>query len=101
MCHVPSRLLPMLSAALLSLSLTASAQETKLQIAGSEIDVVFGSPVSDSLRQMVLDRVKLSAKAIVNYYRRYPVSEVRIDVSPHFGKGVSGGHASGWDGARI
>jgi hypothetical protein len=101
MRHLPSRLLPMLSSALLSLSLTASAQETKLQIAGSEIDVVFGSPVSDGLRQMVLDRVKLSAKAIVNYYRRYPVSEVRIDVSPHFGRGVSGGHASGWDGARI
>jgi hypothetical protein len=101
MRHLPSRLLPMLSSALLSLSLTASAQETKLQIAGSEIDVVFGSPVSDGLRQMVLDRVRLSAKAIVNYYRRYPVSEVRIDVSPHFGRGVSGGHASGWDGARI
>jgi hypothetical protein len=101
MRHLPSLLLPMLSSALLSLSLTASAQETKLQIAGSDIDVVFGSPVSDGLRQMVLDRVKLSAKAIVNYYRRYPVSEVRIDVSPHFGRGVSGGHASGWDGARI
>ena len=70
MRHLPSRLLPVLSAALLSLSHMASAQETKLQIAGSEIDVVFGSPVSDGLRQMVLDRVKLSAKAIVNYYRR-------------------------------
>jgi hypothetical protein len=79
----------------------ASAQETKLQIAGSEIDVVFGSPVSDGLRELVLNRIKLSAKAIVNYYRRYPVSEVRVDVSPHFGRGVSGGHASGWDGARI
>jgi hypothetical protein len=101
MRHLPSRLLPFLSSALLSLSMPASAQETKLQIAGSEIDVVFGSPVSDGLRQMVLDRIKLSAKAIVNYYRRYPVPEVRIDVSPHFGKGVSGGHASGWDGARI
>jgi hypothetical protein len=86
------------------LSLTAamaSAQETKLQIAGSEIDVVFDSPVSSSLRDLALDRIKLSAKAIVNYYRRYPVPEVRIDVSPHLGKGVSGGHASGWDGARI
>jgi hypothetical protein len=101
MRHLPSRLLPFLSSALLSLSMPASAQETKLQIAGSEIDVVFGSPVSDGLRQMVLDRIKLSAKAIVNYYQRYPVPEVRIDVSPHFGKGVSGGHASGWDGARI
>jgi hypothetical protein len=85
----------------LSAAMAASAQETKLQIAGSEIDVVFGSPVSDGLREMVLDRIKLSAKAIVNYYRRYPVPEVRIDVTPHFGKGVSGGHASGWDGARI
>ena len=101
MRHRPSRLLPLLSSAFLSLSLTASGQETKLQIAGSQIDVVFGSPVSDGLQGLVLDRIKLSAKAIVNYYRRYPVQEVRIDISPHFGRGVSGGHASGWDGARI
>jgi hypothetical protein len=78
-----------------------SGQETKVEIAGSEIDVVFNSPVSDSLREMVLGRVKLSAKAIVNYYRRYPVPEVRIDVFPHFGRGVSGGRAFGWNGARI
>jgi hypothetical protein len=101
MCHLPARLLPLLSSALLSVCFTAAGQETKLQIAGSQIDVVFGSPVSDGLRDLVLDRIKLSAKAIVNYYKRYPVPEVRIDVSPHFGRGVSGGHASGWDGARI
>ena len=87
--------------AFLSLAMAASAQETKLQIAGSEIDVVFGSPVTDGLRGLVLDRIKLSGKAIVNYYRRYPVQAVRIDVTPHFGRGVSGGHASGWGGARI
>jgi hypothetical protein len=87
--------------AFLSLAMAASGQETELQIAGSDIDVVFGSPVSDGLRELVLDRIKLSAKAIVNYYRRYPVKEVRIDVTPHYGRGVSGGHASGWDGARI
>jgi hypothetical protein len=101
MRHLPLRLWPLLSSALLSLSLAASGQETKLQIAGSQIDVVFDAPVSDALRELVLDRIKLSAKAIVNYYHRYPVQEVRIDVALHFGRGVSGGHASGWDGARI
>jgi hypothetical protein len=101
MRHLPSCLPTLLSSALLSLSLTASGQETKVEIAGSEIDIVFNSPVSDSLREMVLGRVRLSAKAIVNYYRRYPVPEVRIDVFPHFGRGVSGGRASGWNGARI
>jgi hypothetical protein len=89
----------------LSLSLAVvmadAGQEAKVEIAGSKIDVVFDAPVADSLREMVLDRIKLSAKAIVNYYRRYPVPEVQIDVSPHFGRGVSGGHASGWNGARI
>src|SRR3984957_8666280 len=91
--------------AFLSLSLAVvmadSGQEAKVEIAGSKIDVVFDAPVPDSLREIVLERIKLSAKAIVNYYHRYPVQEVRIDVSPHFGRGVSGGHASGWDGARI
>jgi hypothetical protein len=72
-----------------------------LKIDGSEIEVAFDAPVSDTLRELVLDRIKLSAKAIVNYYRRFPVERVRIDVSPHSGKGVNGGHASGWDGARI
>jgi hypothetical protein len=85
----------------LALAMTVSAQETKLEIAGSEINVVFNSPVSDSLREMVLGRIRLSAKAIVNYYRRYPAREVRIDVFPNFGRGVSGGRASGWNGARI
>ena len=85
----------------LVIAMTVSAQETKLEIAGSEIDVVFNSPVSDSLREMVLGRIRLSAKAIVNYYRRYPAREVRIDVFPNFGRGVSGGRASGWNGARI
>jgi hypothetical protein len=91
--------------AFLSLSLAVvmadAGQETKVEIAGSKIDVVFDAPIADSLREMVLERIKLSAKAIVNYYRRYPVPEVQIDVSPHFGRGVSGGHASGWNGARI
>jgi len=85
----------------LVIAMTVSAQETKLEIAGSEIDVVFNSPVSDSLREMVLGRIRLSAKAIVNYYRRYPVREVRIDVFLNFGRGVSGGRAFGWNGARI
>jgi hypothetical protein len=85
----------------LAVAMAVSAQETKLEIAGSEIDVVFNSPVSDSLREMVLGRIRLSAKAIVNYYRRYPAREVRIDVFPNFGRGVSGGRASGWNGARI
>ena len=101
MHHRPSRLPALFSSALLSLSFTASGQETTLEIAGSKIDVVFDAPVADSLREMVLERIKLSSKAIVNYYRRYPVPEVRIDVSPHFGRGVSGGRASGWNGARI
>jgi hypothetical protein len=91
--------------AFLSLTLSAavadSGQDAKVEIAGSEIDVVFNSPVSDSLREMVLGRIRLSAKAIVNYYRRYPVREVRIDVVPNFGRGVTGGRASGWNGARI
>jgi hypothetical protein len=96
---------PAFTCAFLSLSLAVvmadAGQETKVEIAGSKIDVVFDAPIADSLREMVLERIKLSAKAIVNYYRRYPVPEVQIDVSPHFGRGVSGGHASGWNGARI
>src|SRR5260221_3325709 len=85
----------------LIIAMTVSAQETKLEIAGSEIDVVFNSPVSDSLREMVLGRIRLSAKPIVNYYRRYPVREGRIDVFPNFGRGSSVGRDFGSIGTRI
>ena len=79
----------------------AADQGAKLQISGSEIEVAFESPIPDAVRELVLQRIKLSARAIVAYYQRFPASKVRIDVNPFGGRGVNGGHASGWDGARL
>lgn len=57
--------------------------------------MVFDSPVSDTVRMLVLDRITLSTEALVNYYHQYPVEKVEIRVSPHFRRGASGGQASG------
>ena len=46
--------------------------------------MVFDSPVSDTVRMLVLDRITLSTEALVNYYHQYPVEKVEIRVSPHF-----------------
>ena len=57
----------LLSAALLGLSpgtvMAQSRQETELDIAGCKIDVVFSAPVSDTLKNLVLQRIELSARA--------------------------------------
>jgi hypothetical protein len=41
-----------------------SDQVTNLKIAGSEVEVGFDALVSDTLRELVFDRIKVSAKAI-------------------------------------
>lgn len=90
-----------ISFALFSAAAPTPDQSAKLQISGSEIDVAFQSPVSNTLRELVLNRINLSARGIVNYYGRFPVEKVTITVTPHFGRGINGGHASGWNGAQI
>ena len=54
---------------ILALTTAAFGQETKLKSPVSELDVVFDSPVSDTVRMLVLDRITLSTEALVNYYR--------------------------------
>ena len=90
-----------ISFALFSTAAATSDQGAKLQVSGSEIDVEFQSPVSGTLRELLLNRINLSARAIVNYYGRFPVEKVIITVIPQLGKGTSGGHTWGWNGAQI
>lgn len=80
---------------ILALTTAAFGQETKLKSPVSELDVVFDSPVSDTVRMLVLHRITLSTEALVNYYHQYPVEKVEIRVPPHFRRGASGGQASG------
>jgi hypothetical protein len=72
-----------------------------LNSAGSTIHVYFPAPPSDPLKQVIQIWITKAATAVSNYYRRYPVSTVDITVNLRNRPGTGGGHASGWNGARI
>src|SRR6516164_1630999 len=72
-----------------------------LQSAGSTIQVYFPSPPPDSLKQTIQVWITKAATAVTNYYQRYPVAVVNITVNLRNRPGTGGGHASGWNGARI
>ena len=63
-----------------------SLQETELDIAGAKIDVVFNAPVSDALKKFVLQRIGLSAKAIVTVpvleqlYKEMKGTPIKVDL---------------------
>lgn len=75
--------------------------DSKLIVGGATIDVVFVTPPSDSQRQLVLDWVRASARAVEHFYEQYPVSKVEIRIGFFPGRGVRSGRASGWNGPRI
>jgi hypothetical protein len=72
-----------------------------LSSAGSTIHVAFSSPPPATLKQAIQTWITKAATAVSNYYRRYPVSTVNITVNLRNRPGAGGGHASGWNGARI
>jgi hypothetical protein len=72
-----------------------------LQSAGSTIQVYFPSPALDSLKQTIQLWITKAATAVTKYYQRYPVAVVNITVNLRNRPGAGGGHASGWNGARI
>jgi hypothetical protein len=72
-----------------------------LNSAGSTIHVHFPVPPPDPLKQAIQIWITKAATAVSNYYRRYPVSTVDITVNLRSRPGTGGGHASGWNGARI
>ena len=72
-----------------------------LNSAGSIIHVYFPTPPAEPLKQAIQTWITKAATAVSNYYRRYPVSTVNITVNLRNRPGAGGGHASGWNGARI
>ena len=72
-----------------------------LSSAGSTIHVAFSSPPPVALKQAIQTWITKAATAVTNYYRRYPVSVVNVTVNLRNRPGAGGGHASGWNGARI
>ncbi|MBV9492105.1 MAG: hypothetical protein JO069_20620 [Verrucomicrobia bacterium] len=74
----------------------------QIRAGDATIEIRYDAPApSEALRQMILRRVALSAKAVTSYYQRYPVHAAYIQVGFHRGRGINSGHAFGWPAARM
>jgi hypothetical protein len=88
------------AAALLLASLLAqSARETVVKIRESEIEVVLPSRELALRREQVLDWVKGCAETVADYFGKFPVEKVRIEISARRGGGIRGGRT--WNGRLI
>src|SRR5664279_5681921 len=79
----------------------AAQDDSRLEIGGGKIDVVFDSTPAEPLRKLVLGWVASSARAVTVYYEQFPVSSLTIRLRFFDGRGVRGGRTTGWHGAAI
>jgi len=79
----------------------AAQDDSRLEIGGGKIDVIFDSAPAEPLRKLVLGWVASSARAVTVYYEQFPVSSLTIRVRFFDGRGVRGGRTNGWHGAAI
>ena len=86
---------------LLLTSRTAAQDNAQLEVSGGQIDVSFSSPPAEPLRQLILEWVASSARAVTIYYEKFPVSHLRLRIRISEGRGVHGGRTTGWDGPAI
>ena len=77
-----------------------AAPDTQIRIGGGVIDVSFvdGAPGLD--RDLVLNWIRISARAVTTYFGRFPVPEVRLMVNARDGEGI-GGTTFGFHGSLI
>jgi hypothetical protein len=75
--------------------------KTDLDVPGGVIHVGFAPGEIALPKEKVLDWVKTSAKAVANYYGRFPVSELKLLIVPVNGPRVRGGTTWGYRGAAI
>ena len=75
--------------------------KTDLEISGSTIRVGFAPGEMALPRENLLDWVRMSARAAVAYYGRFPVSSLRLLLVPVDGARIRGGTTWGYRGAAI
>ena len=97
------RFLPLLAALACAMAARplGAAPDTTVKVGGATIDVTFVTPVDDARRQLLLDWVTASARAVALYYGQYPVPRADLRISACPGRGVRSGRASGWREPRI
>jgi hypothetical protein len=78
-----------------------AAPDEKISVGGGTIEITFVTPPDGARRQLLLDWVTASARAVSLYFGQFPVPQVALRIDAFPGRGVRGGHASGWRGPRI
>lgn len=77
------------------------SSDSTLEVNGGKIKVVFAPGEIDLPRERVMAWIENSARAVTDYYGRFPVPYARILVTPKTGRGVLSGTAHGYGGAAI
>lgn len=74
---------------------------TPLEVAGGTLKVGFAPGDLALPRERLLTWIEKSARAVSDYYGRFPVKSARVLIVPATGQGVRGGQAFGYRGAAI
>lgn len=82
-------------------SCVVAQTEAPLEIGGGKIEIAFTSTSPESLRNLVREWVRASARAVTVYYGRFPVAHVLVRVKFFDDRGVRSGKTFGYDGALI
>jgi hypothetical protein len=78
-----------------------SAAGAELQIAGGLIEIEFVGSASAAWENVARQWVERSARAVSDYYGKFPVPRLRLRISPSAGKQARDGTAYGWRGPFI
>jgi hypothetical protein len=94
-------LLAVVAFATLVSRVSGATSDAKINVGAATIDVTFAAPSDEAQRQVLLDWVTASARAVALYYGEFPVPHAELRISTFSGRGVRDGRASGWRGPRI
>ena len=75
--------------------------KTDIDIAGSTIHLAVAAGDIDLPQEKIIDWIRMSAKAVVTYYGRFPVKSLRLLLVPVEGARIRGGTTWGYRGAAI
>lgn len=92
--------LPFAAICLLLPPLSRAAETRTLPFPGAELRVEFDETVPAPLQPLLLEWITQSAQAVAGYYGKFPVPRPQLFLRTRSGRGVSGGYADGWNGAR-
>lgn len=91
---------PAVAVALLALAPQSEREET-LTVGRGAIEVHLPGHETALSREQILAWVKASAESVADYYGKFPVEKVRLDISARRGTGVRNGRTTGGQRIRI